>query len=60
MYKVNARAILELGSELINYDPIAIYELIKNRIDAICWLLEWQINALKKFDAVSHQEYFTK
>ncbi len=34
MFKVTARTILELGSELISSDPIAFYELIKNGIDA--------------------------
>lgn len=34
MFEVNARTVLELGSELISSDPIAFYELIKNGIDA--------------------------
>ena len=34
MFKVTARKVLELGSELISSDPIAFYELIKNGIDA--------------------------
>jgi signal transduction histidine kinase len=34
MFKVSARTILELGSELISSDIIAFYELIKNSIDA--------------------------
>ena len=34
MFKVTARTVLELGSELINSDAIAFYELIKNGIDA--------------------------
>ena len=34
MFKVTARTVLELGSELISSDPIAFYELIKNGIDA--------------------------
>ena len=34
MFRVNARTILELGSELISSDAIAFYELIKNGIDA--------------------------
>ena len=34
MFKVTARAVLELGSELISSDIIAFYELIKNGIDA--------------------------
>ena len=34
MFKVSARTILELGSELISSDIIAFYELIKNGFDA--------------------------
>lgn len=33
-FKVAARTILELGAELISSDAIALYELIKNSIDA--------------------------
>lgn len=33
-FKVAARAILELGAELISSDSVAIYELVKNAIDA--------------------------
>jgi signal transduction histidine kinase len=33
-FRVNARAVLELGSELISSDIIAFYELIKNAFDA--------------------------
>jgi signal transduction histidine kinase len=34
MFQVAARTLIHLGSELITSDPIAIYELIKNAIDA--------------------------
>lgn len=34
MFKVSARTVLELGSELISSDIIAFYELIKNSFDA--------------------------
>ena len=34
MFRVSARTILELGSELISSDIIAFYELIKNGFDA--------------------------
>ena len=34
MFKVSARTILELGAELISSDAVAIYELVKNAIDA--------------------------
>ena len=33
-FRVSARTVLELGAELISSDAIAIYELIKNAIDA--------------------------
>nr|WP_297356322.1 HAMP domain-containing sensor histidine kinase [uncultured Caldimonas sp.] len=33
-FKFKARVLLELGAELISSDPIAIYELIKNALDA--------------------------
>jgi len=33
-FKVKARVLLELGGELISSDAIALYELIKNAIDA--------------------------
>ncbi|MER9977746.1 ATP-binding protein [Mesorhizobium sp. M0085] len=33
-FKVAARAVLELGAELISSDEIAIYELVKNAFDA--------------------------
>ena len=33
-FRVNARTVLHLGSELISSDGIAIYELIKNALDA--------------------------
>jgi signal transduction histidine kinase len=34
VFRVNARTVLELGSELISSDIIAFYELIKNAFDA--------------------------
>lgn len=34
VFKVKARVLLELGAELISSDAIALYELIKNAIDA--------------------------
>lgn len=34
MFRVSARTVLELGSELISSDAIAFYELIKNSFDA--------------------------
>ncbi len=34
MFKISARTVLELGSELISSDIIAFYELIKNGFDA--------------------------
>ena len=34
MFRITARTVLELGSELISSDIIAFYELIKNGFDA--------------------------
>ena len=34
MFKISARTVIELGSELISSDTIAFYELIKNAFDA--------------------------
>src|SRR5258707_7804215 len=34
MFKVTARTVLELGAELISSDAVAIYELVKNAVDA--------------------------
>lgn len=33
-FRVSARTVLELGSELISSDEVALYELVKNSIDA--------------------------
>ena len=33
-FKFSARTLLELGKELISSDEIALYELIKNAVDA--------------------------
>jgi signal transduction histidine kinase len=33
-FKFKARVLLELGAELISSDPIALYELVKNSLDA--------------------------
>lgn len=33
-FKVSARTVLQLGSELISSDDVALYELVKNAIDA--------------------------
>lgn len=33
-FKFKARVLLELGAELISSDPVALYELIKNSLDA--------------------------
>ena len=33
-FRVAARIILELGDELISSDSVALYELVKNSIDA--------------------------
>jgi len=33
-FKITARTLLELGAELIGSDAVAIYELVKNAVDA--------------------------
>ena len=33
-FRVAARMILELGAELISSDAVALYELVKNSVDA--------------------------
>lgn len=33
-FKVSARMVLELGAELISSDAVALYELVKNSVDA--------------------------
>jgi hypothetical protein len=33
-FNIKARVLLELGAELISSDGIALYELIKNSVDA--------------------------
>jgi hypothetical protein len=33
-FKITARTLLELGAELIGSDAVALYELVKNSIDA--------------------------
>jgi len=44
VFKVNARTVLELGSELISSDIIAFYELIKNAFDAKSELVPMSIS----------------
>ncbi|EOG5628869.1 TPA: ATP-binding protein [Pseudomonas aeruginosa] len=46
MFKVKARVLLELGAELISSDGIAIYELIKNSVDARSPKIEVRINVV--------------
>jgi signal transduction histidine kinase len=43
-FKVKARVLLELGAELISSDGVALYELIKNSIDAGTPKIEVRIN----------------
>lgn len=43
-FKVKARVLLELGAELISSDGIALYELIKNAIDAATPKIEVRFN----------------
>lgn len=61
-FKVAARTVLELGAELISSDAVAIYELVKNAIDAgskdgviieLCVTLRYNdyVDALERIDA---------
>lgn len=43
-FKVKARVLLELGAELISSDGIALYELIKNSVDAGSESVEIRVN----------------
>lgn len=43
-FKFAARTLLELGKELISTDEVALYELIKNSIDAGSKLVEIEFN----------------
>ena len=52
MFKISARTLLELGSELISSDAIAFYELIKNGIDAKTKAID---GVSIKFEIVLHQ-----
>ncbi|MFU2315832.1 sensor histidine kinase [Rahnella sp. PCH160] len=63
MFKVSARTILELGSELISSDIIAFYELIKNSFDAqtkngvtINFDITLQRNEFKKIDGLLNRK----
>lgn len=66
MFKVSARTILELGSELISSDIIAFYELIKNSFDAqtkngvkIDFDITLQRNEFKKIDNLIQKKEIT-
>src|SRR5688572_16403546 len=51
-FRVNARTILHLGSELISSDAVAFYELIKNAFDAHSERVD--INIISR---MSHETY---
>ena len=53
-FRVTARTVLHLGSELISSDGIAIYELIKNSLDAGSPEVRIDIVCRMDFDAVDH------
>jgi len=53
-FKVKARVLLELGSELISSDGIALYELIKNAIDANSKRVD-----IKVFVTLLHSDYLS-
>lgn len=51
-FKFAARALLELGRELISSDEVALYELIKNAVDAKSPSIEIEVNIV-----VPHRAY---
>lgn len=53
-FKIAARAILELGAELISSDGIALYELLKNAVDAGSETVKIEI-----FVSLTHSAYVT-
>jgi hypothetical protein len=50
-FKVKARVLLELGAELISSDEIAIYELVKNGVDAGSNKIDLRIKVALTFTA---------
>ena len=48
-FVIDARTILELGRELISSDEVAIYELIKNSLDADADNINFEITSHFKF-----------
>ncbi len=50
-FRVAARTILELGAELISSDGIAIYELVKNSLDAGSQTVEIRVQAVVRRSA---------
>jgi signal transduction histidine kinase len=48
-FRVAARAILELGAELISSDGIAIYELLKNGVDAGSSRIQISVNVTLRY-----------
>lgn len=51
-FKITARTLLELGAELISSDAIALYELIKNGVDARSPLIKIRVQSI-----LSHSRY---
>jgi len=66
--KFKARVLLELGAELISSDPIALYELVKNSLDAKASRVELRIISVLgrteylrvRAQLVHQQEYFAQ
>lgn len=60
-FTISARTILELGKELISSDDVALYELIKNAIDAGSTLTKVHVQAILPASAVRREmEAFTR
>ena len=54
-FTISARTILELGKELISSDDVALYELIKNAIDAGSTLTKIHVQAILPASAVRRE-----
>jgi len=70
-FKIAARALLELGKELISSDEVALYELIKNAVDAKSPSIELDVRIVLSHsaymaaldaidDAIEKEEEFSK
>ena len=56
-FKFAARTILELGKELISSDEVALYELIKNAVDAQSSRIEIVVNVRLRYSDIERQSH---